>query len=160
MSHLNDEYLKSLKVIRLILLIFVLGGSIFAYDMTLTVMVSDRYHLFELNYFFLTIFFMFLICYHVITYKIVDYYTKKRINKFTLTLLTLVLIINLRFIYLSGNYVFDTYEEVIKDDYRYGAMYQNIGLAVSYVSFIIEYFLIELFIKKLLIFIKIKRYSI
>lgn len=157
MIQLNDEYLKSLKIIRLGLLIFIFIGSILAYDMILTIIVSDRYRLFELNYLFLILFFMCLFCYYIITYKIGDCYIKRNTNRLILVLQILIFIINLRFIYVSKNYIFDTYEEVIKDDYRYGVMYQNIGLVVSYISFMIEYFLIKSFIKKLLIFIKITK---
>jgi len=66
----------------------------------------------------------------------------------------IVFIINTWNLSLLGNSIFDTYEQIIEFDFRYGIMYQNIFIIESYISVMVEYTLIKLYIKTILSRIK------
>ena len=129
-------------------------GSVFAYEMALTAISPTRYTLFDMNYAFLILFIICLSGVYLLTYKIGDFIPQKRKSRALMFFSVIVFIINTWNLSLLGNSIFDTYEQIIEFDFRYGIMYQNIFIIESYISVMVEYTLIKLYIKTILSRIK------
>jgi|GEM_PF-3336968 hypothetical protein len=144
---INDEnemeIREALIVIRGILKVFIFFSSFFAIEMIYTILFSERYYLFKVNYVFVVIFLLSLIAISVITIYLNDllvYQVKYKILSKIIWVIVLVLLVLNLIMYFKGiDSSIQSHSAYTKIYGKYDLGDQLMSVSVDYMFIVFEY---------------------